>query len=105
MSTKRALHYILDENHNPVPEPDVIKWAAWWAENRFMAEEEVARDTRVATIFLGLNQHLSFIDEPSFFETTVFRGAFAEEVRDYPTYEAAMEGHRQLVDKFRQQKR
>src|SRR5687768_8132999 len=47
--------YILDDQGEPVPEPDTLKWGAWMqGRERQLAFDEVG-DARVSTVFLGLN--------------------------------------------------
>ena len=51
-------HYILSISGDPIPEPDVMKWALWFeAHNadRQLARTELEDGIIVSTIFLGLD--------------------------------------------------
>lgn len=68
-------HYILDEQGEPVVEPDLFKWAEWLEEAYRTRSRHLADDTigpyRVSTVFLGLDQ--SFGDGPPvLWETMIF---------------------------------
>ncbi len=64
--------YIL-EGHNPVPEPDLLKWAEWFEDvNRLIDVTYVTNNLRVSTVFLGLDHNLMG-GPPLLFETMVFR--------------------------------
>jgi hypothetical protein len=68
--------YILDDEGNPVPEPDLLKWASWFEDidNRRIAETYFG-DIHVSTVFLAMLHHdkntLS-TDCTMLFETMVF---------------------------------
>jgi len=48
--------YVLDENGQPVAEPDVLKWARWFERKdvRRVASDDVG-DVNISTVFLGLD--------------------------------------------------
>jgi len=48
------LHYILDEQGLPIPEPDFIKWAQWYDKADRQVAETFFGALRVSTVFLGL---------------------------------------------------
>jgi hypothetical protein len=116
-------HYILDEQGNPVPEPDLIKWARWFhdsIEQRRVGSTELG-DIHISTVFLGSvhiskeldndNEmlyetmvfgtdadiarliELSETDDRSIF--TTFFGGFDIQKR-YETREQALQGHRNM---------
>lgn len=66
--------YILDENHNPVPEFDLIKWAYWFEGkgNRIVKQQHVGT-VFVSTVFLGLD-HQFGDGPPILFESMTFPG-------------------------------
>ncbi len=67
-------HYILDEQGNPQPEPDLIKWAMWYEKFDRQVAETFFGDIRVSTVFLSL-PHVnkgSSIDKVMLYETIVF---------------------------------
>lgn len=100
--------YILDASGNPVPEPDLMKWAEWFEQNR--DQRKIALDeftvgdvpVRVSTVFLGLD--LSWGREPPLlWETMVFGGALNEDqARCGGSKEQAMAQHATMVARARQ---
>jgi hypothetical protein len=61
--------YILDENDEPVEEPDLLKWADWinlFGHSRLMVARETLKYPKmeVSTVFLGLDHRIPF-PEPS----------------------------------------
>ena len=68
----RITNYILDENRQPVPEPDLRKWAYWYSEaNRHVACEQVG-DLQISTVFLGIDHGFGCDGPPILYETMVF---------------------------------
>jgi len=98
--------YILDEYRNPVPCPDVRKWAAWYEK----ADRVVALDklfaAEVSTVFLGLDMGIR-TDEKSYkpylWETMVFGGKLDGEMQRYTSMDDALTGHREMVDRVRKE--
>lgn len=65
-------HYILNDKGEPVPEPDLIKWAQWFeATERHVGDERVGK-FRISTVFLGLDHSYSEQGPPLLWETMVF---------------------------------
>lgn len=115
-----SVKYILDETGNPVEEPDLMKWAAWFEK----AERKIARSeffqpawkvwlskllkikrwepARVSTVFLGLNHNYGE-GEPVLFETMVFGGRYNEQMERYEYLDKAKIGHEQWVSKVKTQ--
>lgn len=90
-------NYIL-QGHTPVPEPDLMKWAAWQErerEARRVALDKVGEVT-ISTVFLAMN-HGWGEEKPVLFETMVFGGPLDEEQERYTTWEEAEEGHKRMV--------
>jgi len=84
--------YILNDEHEPVVETDLIKWAEWFedVENRRVAWDVTTNnpdgnDDYVSTVFLGLD-HNFFGGPPILFETLV--SATDEITRHYTWWEA-----------------
>jgi hypothetical protein len=95
--------YIL-VGHEPVPEPDLFAWAAWFE----TADRHVALDTvggyHVSTVFLGLDHNLFGDGPPLLFETMVFHLAGGGEDLDmerYTTWDEAVAGHARIVAALR----
>lgn len=71
--------YILDEHGNPKIEPDLIKWAQWFEKaERHVAVTQVA-DSKVSTVFLGLDHNFNKNGPPVLWETMVFGGILDQE--------------------------
>lgn len=105
-------HYILD-GHEPVPEPDFLKWARWiesCGKARIVAQTHLIDGSMVSTVFLGLD-HAFGNDPPMLFETGLFSGErqwselLQREVRDsdivarYSTWAQAEAGHMEWVER------
>jgi len=91
---RRPLKYILNDEHEPVPESDLIKWAEWFenVENRRVAREDVG-DGYVSTVFLGLD-HNFWGGPPILFETLV---SATNEITRHCTWWEAIAFHDQAV--------
>jgi hypothetical protein len=65
--------YILDDDGNPVPEPDLMRWGRWLrTADRSIASSQFG-DVWVSTVFLGLNHRFSE-GSPLLYETMIFGG-------------------------------
>lgn len=98
------LQYILDEQGNPVTEPDLIKWSQWMEtlEHRVVKKTTIG-DSEVSTVFLGLDHNFSGSrKEPVLFETMVFGGKMDGEQWRYATKQEAINGHNRAVDRVMQ---
>lgn len=89
--------YILD-GKKTIPEPDLMKWANWFeAANRRVAKTDT-KNGQVSTVFLGLDH--SFGDGPvQLFETLVFGGTLNDEQDRYSTWDDAVSGHKEMVQR------
>jgi hypothetical protein len=96
-------HWILDENGEPVPEPDLLTWALWFehAHLRRAAFTRVAPHLSVSTIFLGIDHNFLETGPPILWETMVFYNGKSNEMRRYASRSAAMAGHQAMVEKWR----
>lgn len=90
------MHYILDNNKNPVP-VDLMTWAEWFADSdrRRVALTRLGK-ARISTVFLGLD-HRYGPGEPLLFETMIFDGRWHDYQERYCTYDEALAGHRRAV--------
>lgn len=70
---ERPMWYGLDEHGNPVPLSRAPRDVDWQHPLRRVAQTTLSDDTRVSTVFLGLD-HQFFDGPPLVFETMVFPG-------------------------------
>lgn len=86
--------YVLDENHVPVPEPDVLKAALFFEDfsKRCVAQHQVG-ESHVSTVFLGLDHNFSSSGPPLLFETRIEGGPLDGEQERYATWSEATAGH------------
>lgn len=90
----------------PVPEPDLMKWAAWFGgrDNRRVAWTELAPEVAVSTVFLGLDHNFSGTGGPVLWETMVFaraHDAIHNDMERYTSDADARAGHERMVAKVR----
>lgn len=94
--------YILDENNNPVPEPDTLKWAEWFetaGEKRIVAQDRFD-GYFVSTVFLALDN--SFGGHiPMLWETMVWKDDADIYLDRHSTYEYALKAHREVVERIK----
>jgi hypothetical protein len=90
-------HYILNMQGEPVPEPSLRKWAAWFeVADRVVARTTVAPGVEVSTVFLGLDHSFAFggfATLPVLWETLVFGGEHDGEMDRWNSRAAAVAGH------------
>lgn len=92
-------HYILGVSGDPVPEPDVMKWASWFEKHnadRQIERTELPNGVAVSTVFLALD-HSFGQGEPQLYETMIFGGPLDETQDRYATRQAAINGHAHYV--------
>lgn len=92
--------YVLNNEREPVEEPDVLKWGAWLEEagdNRVVGRTTVAPGVDVSTVFLGLDHNFAPEGPPLLFETMVFGGSADQSCWRYATWEEAEAGHAAVV--------
>jgi hypothetical protein len=99
-----SLHYVL-YNGQPVHEPDVIRWARWFASalhERIVAKTKLGDGSiQVSTMFLGVDHQLGR-GRPILWETMVFGGPLDQEMDGYTSRENAVRGHAAMVERVRQ---
>lgn len=93
--------YILDEKGNPVPEPDLLKWAKWFeTANRRVARDQIG-DSKISTVFLGVDYNFTE-GQPLLWETMVFGGPLDEEQeRCSGSREQAQAMHARMVERIK----
>ena len=92
-------HWIL-VGQTPVPEPDLLTWAAWFeSADRVVFQSEIPGGM-VSTVFLGLDHNFSQVGPPLLFETMIFRdGADDGEQWRCSTWMEAEAQHREVFAK------
>lgn len=94
--------YILDDEGNPVPEENLIRWAIWFENSDRVVKRTETEHYVVSTIFLGLDHSFRQSGPPILYETMVFWTGSHHELRDhddsviacrYATREDALKGH------------
>lgn len=102
MKTKFRHLYVLDTKGRPVLEDDVLKWAAWFETantSRFVGETHI-KNSRVSTVFLGIDNNFFSHGPPILWETMVFGGKLdQEQTRCSGSREQAEAMHAQMVKK------
>ena len=82
----------------PQLEPDLIKWATWFEKtSRIVALDNIEKDIRVSTVFLGLDHSFGASTVPILFETMIFGGQHDDYQERYATYKQAEAGHKFAV--------
>lgn len=68
--------YILNDQGEPVPEPDTLKWGSWlqWKQEMRKVIKEKFGESEVSTVFLGLDHAYGTEVGPILWETMVFGG-------------------------------
>lgn len=93
------IRYIINENGQPEPAPDLLLWARWFeTADRVVAKTEVGEDIMVSTVFLGTD-HQWGDGPPILYETLVFGGELDGEMERYSTQEDAKVGHAAMVER------
>lgn len=74
--------YILNENGEPVVEPDLLKWAKWVESNHPLqiVKQERVGNLEVSTVFLYLN-HRFGPGNPILWETMIFKRVKGKRVK------------------------
>ena len=91
-------HYILD-GKRPVP-VSMDVWAVWFGKaDRKVEITKIDDEVSVSTVFLGLDHSFGH-GPPMVFETLVFGGEHDGEMSRYSTWEQAVNGHFETVDRL-----
>lgn len=102
--------YILDEHGQAVPEPDLLKWAAWFEKADPRVAEDKFDGIRVSTVFLGLDHNHYGQGPPLLYETIIFGPEKhynelakreleeSHEMWRYTTRTNALAGHKKAVE-------
>lgn len=99
------MHYVLDGDGNPVPEPDLITWAEWMQradenQQRSLAKDDVG-DVLVSTVFLGTDHNFGDGALPVLWETMIFGGEHDQYQGRYCSRENAEMGHKRALEMVR----
>jgi hypothetical protein len=100
MGGKMILLYIL-EDKKAVACDDAIPWAIWMESHRDerRVAETMVGETKISTVFLGVDMSPFVIGRPHLFETMTFGGGewnLRVQMR-YSTWEEAEAGHEEIV--------
>lgn len=73
--------YILDDSGTPIVEDDIIKWARWFEESRDkrIVKQEMIGESKVSTVFLGIDHNWLPNGPAILWETMVFGGKLDQE--------------------------
>jgi hypothetical protein len=92
--------YILDADGNPVPEPDLMTWSAWFENADLTIERTHVGEAEVVTAFLG-RDHAHGDGNPVLYETAVLHVPHDWEPLRYGTLAEARKGHLEMVERVR----
>lgn len=94
--------YILDDNGQPVAEPDLMRWGKWFQTgNRVVAKEQIG-EALVSTVFLGLDHNYEDSGPPVLWETLVFGNPLEGEMdRCSGSREQAEAMHARMVERVK----
>lgn len=95
--------YIMGPDGSPVPCEDTEEWARWFEEAERQIDLDVwpEQDVKVSTIFLGLD-HAFGGGPPILWETMVFGGSSDMEQERYTSLQAAITGHKVMVERVKE---
>lgn len=91
-------NYILGpDGRTPEPVDDIRAWGRWFETADRQIADDYVGDTRVSTVFLGLDHSFGRGGPPLVFETMIFGGGLSDREWRYATYEEAEAGHREAL--------
>lgn len=96
-------YYIIDESHN-VSKCSLLDWVKWCSTpegKRLKIVSQTVIDTgvRVSTVFLSMDHSFNFNGPPILFETMIFGGPLDGYENRYCTWQEAMIGHKEAIEK------
>jgi hypothetical protein len=96
-------HYVLDGEHRPVEEPDLLTFARWFENdvNRRVGYTQITSEVSVSTVFVAFDHRYFGKGPPLLFETMVFGGERDGEQQRYSSWDDAATGHAALVRALR----
>jgi hypothetical protein len=90
------MNYILKDKE-AIAEPDTLKWCKWFENaDRQIALDRIG-DSRISTVFLGIDHSFIYKGTPILFETMIFGGKRDGYQARYCTWIEAMEGHLEMI--------
>jgi len=94
-------HYILKGTE--IEQVPLMVWAAWFEDtDHIVAKTGIDDETKVSTIFLGIDHRFGFGDGPPLlFETMIFGGESNGNTWRYSTRKEAEAGHKKIVESLR----
>lgn len=90
--------FILDDNHNVISCEDIMKWAMWMEKTDLHVAYNIVGNSEISTVFLGISY--GFGKHVMIFETLIRGGVNDGNVQRYETWEQAIIGHKQWIEKI-----
>lgn len=87
--------YILDEDGNPEPCDDLMRWARWFEGSDRVIGRHKYEGAEVSTVFLGMKHG------DCLYETMVFGGELDQLTERYQTKAEAAKGHLEVIEKVK----
>jgi hypothetical protein len=88
------IFYILDDDGEPVPSPDPLTAAVWWATaDPTIFDDQPVTGVEVSTVFLSIDHSHRADGRPVLWETMIFGGVFDQYQRRYTSKLDALTGH------------
>lgn len=90
--------YLLDENKQPYEVSLEESYKVFKDKDMKIVKQETVGDSKVSTVFLGLDHAWGDEDGPILFETMIFDGYYEGFQRRYKIYDEALQGHKDAVE-------
>lgn len=90
--------YLLDENKQPYEVSLEESYKVYRDMDMKIVKQETVGDSKVSTVFLGLDHAWGHENGPILFETMIFDGYYEGFQRRYKTYDEALRGHNDAVE-------
>jgi hypothetical protein len=95
--------YVLDADNRVVEVFDFVTWGKYMeGGNRHVAWTQITSETKVSTVFIGIDHRIYGNGPPVLFETMIFGGPLDEYQWRYASYDDAEVGHRMAVAEARE---